>query len=39
MNFSSMPELQWRFGYPVVLGLILAVCAALFHRFRKAGWL
>ena len=39
MNFSSMPELQWRFGYPMALLLILGVCGLLFHRFRKAGWL
>jgi magnesium transporter len=39
MNFSSMPELQWRFGYPMALLLILAICGLLFHRFRKAGWL
>ena len=39
MNFSTMPELKWQFGYPMVLGLILAVCSLLFHRFRKAGWL
>jgi magnesium transporter len=39
MNFSSMPELEWRFGYPMALLLILAVCGLLFHRFRKAGWL
>jgi magnesium transporter len=39
MNFSSMPELHWRFGYPMALLLISGVCGLLFYRFRKAGWL
>ena len=39
MNFDYMPELQWRFGYPLVLGVILIVCAALHRRFKQTGWL
>jgi len=39
MNFEVMPELKWRFGYPVALGVIAATCGVLFWRFRKAGWL
>jgi magnesium transporter len=39
MNFEHMPELEWRFGYPLVLGVIVAIDAFLFSRFRKAGWL
>jgi magnesium transporter len=39
MNFEHMPELEWTFGYPMVLGVIAAIDAFLFHRFRKAGWL
>ena len=39
MNFDHMPELRWRYGYPAVLLLILAVCTVLFRRFRRAGWL
>ena len=39
MNFEHMPELEWSFGYPTVLGLILAVCAFLYWRFKRAGWL
>jgi len=39
MNFDEMPELHWRYGYPLVLGIILAVCAVLYWRFRKNGWL
>ena len=39
MNFEHMPELGWRYGYPAVLLVILAVCIILFWRFRRAGWL
>jgi len=39
MNFKYMPELEWRWGYPVALAAMVAVCVALYRRFRKAGWL
>jgi magnesium transporter len=39
MNFEHMPELTWRFGYPLVLVVIATVCVALHWRFRKIGWL
>lgn len=38
MNFKTMPELQWEYGYPVALGLMAAVSAGMWSRFRKAGW-
>jgi magnesium transporter len=39
MNFSHMPELHWRYGYPTVLGAILAICYAIHRGFRRNGWL
>lgn len=39
MNFEFMPELHWRYGYFVALGLIVTVCAGLWWRFRRIGWL
>ena len=39
MNFEHMPELRWRFGYPLVLAIVLVVCALLYRRFKRAGWL
>ncbi|HVM39621.1 MAG TPA: CorA family divalent cation transporter [Acidimicrobiia bacterium] len=39
MNFRHMPELDWRFGYPLVLGLMVAVAVVLHRRFRRRGWL
>jgi magnesium transporter len=34
-----MPELQWRYGYFVVLGVIGLVCFVLYRLFRRNGWL
>ncbi|PAY03816.1 magnesium and cobalt transport protein CorA [Bradyrhizobium sp. UFLA03-84] len=39
MNFKYIPELQWEYGYFVVMGLMVAACGALFWRFRRSGWL
>lgn len=39
MNFVHMPELQWEYGYPAALGVIVAAAGVLYWRFRKAGWL
>jgi magnesium transporter len=39
MNFKYMPELDWRWGYPTVLVLIVSVCCGLYWRFRRIGWL
>jgi magnesium transporter len=39
MNFEHMPELKWTYGYPVAVGVIVAVCAVMYWRFRKSGWL
>jgi magnesium transporter len=39
MNFRFMPELQWEYGYFVVLGIIMILCGTLYSRFRALGWL
>lgn len=39
MNFDFMPELKWKYGYPVALCTMFGVCGYLYWRFRKAGWL
>jgi magnesium transporter len=39
MNFKHMPELEWQFGYPLAIGVMLAIDTYLFYLFRKAGWL
>jgi magnesium transporter len=39
MNFEFMPELKWRYGYPVALALMATTCLLLYRRFKRAGWL
>ena len=39
MNFESMPELKWAYGYPLALTLIVGAMGFLFFRFRRLGWL
>ncbi len=39
MNFTFMPELQWQYGYPVVLVSTVILCIILYFLFRKSGWL
>ena len=39
MNFKFMPELEWRYGYFILLGVIASICGGLWLRFRRIGWL
>ncbi|MEV6117962.1 magnesium/cobalt transporter CorA [Streptomyces sp. NPDC052109] len=39
MNFDHMPELHWRFGYPLVMAVMAAACLVLYRGFRRNGWL
>ncbi|MGD9701541.1 MAG: magnesium and cobalt transport protein CorA [Acidimicrobiia bacterium] len=39
MNFDHMPELRWRFGYPLVLAVIAAACFTLYRNFKRRDWL
>lgn len=39
MNFDFMPELRWEYGYPAVITAIATICALLYWRFRRIGWL
>ena len=39
MNFNHMPELEWTYGYPLVLAVTALVCVMLYWRFRRSGWL
>jgi magnesium transporter len=36
---EHMPELRWRYGYFIVLGLIAAICGTVFWRLRRNDWL
>jgi magnesium transporter len=39
MNFTHMPEIDWPWGYPLAMALMVGIDLYLFRRFRKAGWL
>jgi len=39
MNFQAMPELDWSYGYPVALGLMVLSAVLPFAYFRRKGWL
>jgi magnesium transporter len=39
MNFDYMPELHWRFGYPIVMAVMVAGGFGLYRAFRRSGWL
>jgi magnesium transporter len=39
MNFKFMPELNWHYGYPFVVGCTILACVLLYYFFRRSGWL
>ncbi len=39
MNFEHMPELGWRAGYPMAIGLMLAVSVTLYAIFKRRDWI
>ncbi|WP_148252825.1 magnesium transporter CorA family protein [Aidingimonas lacisalsi] len=39
MNFSNMPELSFRYGYFILLGIMLLMGGGLLYLFRRKGWL
>ncbi|HML92846.1 magnesium transporter CorA family protein [Methyloceanibacter sp.] len=39
MNFHAMPELEWAFGYPVALGMMILFAILPYLYFKHKGWL
>ncbi|GAA1617606.1 magnesium and cobalt transport protein CorA [Brevibacterium sanguinis] len=39
MNFANMPELNWRFGYPMALLLMVGLSVTLYTVFRVKKWM
>jgi magnesium transporter len=39
MNFANMPELDWTYGYPFALGLMIVTAGALGLLFKRIDWL
>lgn len=39
MNFEFMPELDWKWSYPILMGGLVTACTLLYRRLKRAGWL
>jgi magnesium transporter len=39
MNFANVPGLHWRFGYPLVIAVMIGSCVLLYLLLRRRGWL
>lgn len=38
MNFRKMPELEWEYGYPAVIGFMALVTIGMIYYFKKKKW-
>lgn len=38
MNFTNMPELHWKYGYPILMGLMFVITIVLLVIFKKKKW-
>ncbi len=39
MNFDFMPELDWPFGYPLAIGVMVVSALVPYFYFKRRGWL
>lgn len=39
MNFKFMPELEWRWGYPLILLVMIAIGILMLFYFKRKKWL
>ena len=39
MNYKVMPELEWTYGYPFAIALMIASAILPFLYFKRKGWL
>ena len=38
MNFAYMPELEVKWAYPIVLGIMVAIASGMLYFFHRRGW-
>lgn len=38
MNFSNMPELSWKFGYPALWGMMIFITGGMIFYFKRKKW-
>ncbi|MEV7723667.1 magnesium/cobalt transporter CorA [Streptomyces sp. NPDC087917] len=39
MNFTNMQELDYRWGYPMAVAVMVFLCLVIHHTFKRRGWL
>jgi magnesium transporter len=39
MNFKNMPELDWRYGYPAAVAVMVLVSCGMLLFFRRKKWI
>jgi magnesium transporter len=39
MNFAYMPELQWKWAYPILWAVFIAIPVVLIGYFKRKNWL
>jgi magnesium transporter len=39
MNFKYMPELDWRYGYPATIGVMVGIVVVMLWFFRRKKWI
>ena len=39
MNFKSMPETEWEYGFHAIIVITIVACVLLYFLFRRSGWL
>jgi magnesium transporter len=39
MNFNYMPELEWKWGYPLIWGIMTVIGLSMLYYFKKKKWL
>ena len=39
MNFEFMPELKWRWSYPLLWGILVAILVVMLLWFKRKRWL
>jgi len=39
MNFENMPELTWKYGYFLIVGVMVTACGLMYRAFKRSEWL
>jgi magnesium transporter len=39
MNFTDMPELDWKYAYPIVIAIMVLIAGGVILFFKRRGWI